>query len=107
MGELGGDAPVALAGLVKVMGKRRVLDLSVARNEVIVRGLLCAPEWGWLVFTVLGMHTFIVRQDWPLTPFAVSSQVEARFRAICCGRLADVLVGRRTRHGHLGRSIPR
>ena len=63
MGELGGDSPVAIADLAKAMGKRRVSDLSVARNEVIKKGLLYAPERGWLAFTVPGMHTFIARQD--------------------------------------------
>jgi hypothetical protein len=63
MGELGGGAPVAIADLARAMGKRRVWDLSVARNEVIKKGLLYAPERGWLAFNVPGMHTFIARQD--------------------------------------------
>jgi hypothetical protein len=63
MGELGGDSPVAIADLVTALGKRRVSDLSVARNEVIKKGLLYAPERGQLAFTVPGMHTFIARQD--------------------------------------------
>jgi len=63
MGELGGDSPVAIADLARAMGKRRVSDVSVARNEVIKKGLLYAPERGWLAFTVPGMHTFIARQD--------------------------------------------
>jgi hypothetical protein len=63
MGELGGGASVAVADLARAMGKRRVSDLSVARNEVIKKGLLYAPERGWLAFTVPGMHTFIARQD--------------------------------------------
>jgi hypothetical protein len=49
--------------LAIAMGKRRVSDLSVARNEVVKKGLLYAPERGWLAFTVPGMHTFIARQD--------------------------------------------
>ena len=40
MGELGGDNPVAISDLAATMGKRRVSDLSVARNEVIKKGLL-------------------------------------------------------------------
>jgi hypothetical protein len=63
MGQLGGDAPVPIADLARAMGKRRVSDLSVARNEVIKKGLLYAPERGWLAFTVPGMHAFIARQD--------------------------------------------
>jgi len=63
MGELGGDNPVAISDLVTALGKRRVSDLSVARKEVIKKGLLYAPERGQLAFTVPGMHTFIARQD--------------------------------------------
>jgi hypothetical protein len=63
MGELGGDNPVAISDLATAMGRRRVSDLSVARNEVIKKGLLYAPERGWLAFTVPGMPAFIVRQD--------------------------------------------
>jgi hypothetical protein len=63
MGALGGDNPVAISELATAMGKRRVSDLSVARNEVIKKGLLFAPERGQLAFTVPGMHTFIARQD--------------------------------------------
>ena len=63
MGELGGDNPVAISDLATAMGKRRVSDLSVARNEVIKKGLLYVPERGWLAFTVPGMQTFIARQD--------------------------------------------
>jgi hypothetical protein len=63
MGELGGDKPVAISDLARAMGKRRVSDLSVARNEVIKKGLLYAPERGQLAFTVPGMHTFIAQQD--------------------------------------------
>jgi malic enzyme len=63
MGELGGDKPVAISDLATAMGKRRVSDLSVARNEVIKKGLLYAPERGQLAFTVPGMHTFIAQQD--------------------------------------------
>ena len=63
MGERGAGSPVAIADLARAMGRRRVSDLSVARNEVIRKGLLYAPERGWLAFTVPGMHTFIARQD--------------------------------------------
>jgi hypothetical protein len=63
MGEIGGANPVEISDLVAAMGKRRVSDLSVARNEVIKKGLLYSPQRGQLAFTVPGMHTFIARQD--------------------------------------------
>lgn len=58
----GGEEPVAMSDLVAVMGKRRVSDLSVARNELIKKGLVYAPERGLLAFTVPGMSAFIQRQ---------------------------------------------
>lgn len=39
-----------------------VSDLSVARNELIKKGLVYAPERGLLAFTVPGMSDFISRQ---------------------------------------------
>ena len=45
------------------MGKKRVSDLSVARNELLKKGLVYAPERGLLAFTVPGMSDFITRQD--------------------------------------------
>ena len=45
------------------MRKSRVSDLSVARNELIKKGLVYAPERGMLAFTVPGMHEFVLRQD--------------------------------------------
>lgn len=59
----GGEEPIAVSDLASAMGKRRVSDLSVARNELIKKGLLYAPERGVLAFTVPGMHEFIARQD--------------------------------------------
>lgn len=59
----GGEEPIAVSDLASAMGKRRVSDLSVARNELIKKGLLYAPERGLLAFTVPGMHEFIARQD--------------------------------------------
>lgn len=59
---LGGDGPAAIADIVKSMGKVRASDISVARNELIKKGLLYAPERGLLAFTVPGMHNFIDRQ---------------------------------------------
>lgn len=63
LGAAGGEQPVAVSELASAMGKRRVSDLSVARNELINKGLVYAPERGLLAFTVPGMHQFIARQD--------------------------------------------
>lgn len=62
LGETSGEAPAAIANLVAAMGRKRVSDLSVARNELIKKGLLYAPERGLLAFTVPGMSDFISRQ---------------------------------------------
>jgi hypothetical protein len=62
IGETGGEEPSAIADLVTVMGKRRVSDLSVARNEFINEGLVYAPARGLLTFTVPGISDFIRRQ---------------------------------------------
>ncbi|HEY0953016.1 AAA family ATPase [Nocardioides sp.] len=58
----GGEEAVAMSDLVVAMGKRRVSDLSVARNELIKKGLVYAPERGVLAFTVPGMSDFVLRQ---------------------------------------------
>jgi hypothetical protein len=63
LGETGGEQPAGIADLATVMGKRRVSDLSVSRNELIKKGLVYAPERGLLAFTVPGMSDFIRRQD--------------------------------------------
>ena len=62
LGDTGGEGPAQIADLVTAMGKRRVSDLSVARNELIKKGLVFAPERGLLAFTVPGMSEFIARQ---------------------------------------------
>jgi hypothetical protein len=62
LGEVGGEAPATMSDLVAATGKRRVSDLSVARNELIKKGLVYAPERGLLAFTVPGMSEFISRQ---------------------------------------------
>jgi hypothetical protein len=49
--------------LASRMHKSRASDLSVARNELIKKGLVYAPERGMLAFTVPGMHEFVLRQD--------------------------------------------
>ena len=51
-----------VADIAKRMGKSRTSDISVARNELIKKGLLYAPERGLLAFTVPGMEEFIARQ---------------------------------------------
>jgi hypothetical protein len=65
LGELGGDQPVAISDLVTAMGKRPVSALSVARNEVIKKGLLYAPERGQFAFTLPAAH---VHRSTELTP---------------------------------------
>lgn len=62
LGETSGESPAAIADLVSAMGRNRVSDLSVARNELIKKGLVYAPERGLLAFTVPGMSDFISRQ---------------------------------------------
>lgn len=58
----GGEGASPISELVTFMGKKRVSDLSVARNELIKKGLVFAPERGLLAFTVPGMSEFIARQ---------------------------------------------
>ncbi|HEU5034490.1 MAG TPA: ATP-binding protein [Mycobacteriales bacterium] len=60
--ELGGSEPAAIADIARHMGKSRTSDLSVARLELIRKGLAYAPERGLLAFTVPGMHEFVERQ---------------------------------------------
>jgi hypothetical protein len=59
---LAGDDAAAVADIARAAGKTRTSDISVARNELIKKGLLYAPERGLLAFTVPGMHGFIARQ---------------------------------------------
>lgn len=60
--ELGGDGPATVADIARAMGKGRTSDISVARVELIKKGLAYAPERGFLAFTVPGRHEFIARQ---------------------------------------------
>jgi len=60
--DIGGAGPATVADIARAMGKARTSDISVARNEVIKKGLTYAPERGLLAFTVPGMHDFIARQ---------------------------------------------
>jgi len=62
LADLGGDGAAGVAEIAQAMGKRRTSDISVARNELIKKGLAYAPERGYLAFTVPGMHEFIVRE---------------------------------------------
>jgi hypothetical protein len=58
-----GDRSAAAAEVARAMGRARVTDISVARTEVIRKGLVYAPERGLLAFTVPGMHEFVARQS--------------------------------------------
>jgi hypothetical protein len=62
LGEVSGEEPAQISYLATHMGKSRVSDLSVARNELIKKGLVYSPERGLLAFTVPGMSDFIARQ---------------------------------------------
>jgi hypothetical protein len=58
----GGDEPTPSAEVARRMG-RRSSDLSVARDQLIKKGLLYAPGRGAIAFTVPGMAEFIARQN--------------------------------------------
>jgi hypothetical protein len=62
LADLAGDGAAGVAEIAQAMGKRRTSDISVARNELIKKGLTYAPERGYLAFTVPGMHEFILRE---------------------------------------------
>lgn len=63
MAELGGDNPVEIGELAIHLGRKRPSNLSVARQELIKKGLVYAPERGLIAFTVPGMADFILSQD--------------------------------------------
>lgn len=63
LADRGGDGTAPIGDLATHMKKKRASDLSVARRELIAKGLVYAPERGLLAFTVPGMHDFIQRQD--------------------------------------------
>ncbi|MGY1856142.1 ATP-binding protein [Modestobacter sp. SYSU DS0290] len=63
LAELGAADPAPVADIARQMGKARTSDISVARVELIKKGLVYAPERGLLAFTVPGMHEFIARQS--------------------------------------------
>ncbi len=62
LARLGGEAPTSVSDIARAMGKARTSDIGVARNELIKKGLVYAPERGLLAFTVPGMHDFVERQ---------------------------------------------
>ena len=59
----GGAAAASVGDVARALGKRRTSDVSVARDGLIKKGLLYAPERGLLAFTVPGMDAFVDRQD--------------------------------------------
>lgn len=63
MAEMGGESSVEIGELAGHLGKRRTSDLSVARQELIKKGLVYAPERGLVAFTVPGMAEFVLAQD--------------------------------------------
>jgi len=62
MAKAGSGRSPAVAELATAMGKDRMSDLSVARKELIKKGLIYSPQRGLLAFTVPGMEEFIDRQ---------------------------------------------
>jgi len=63
MAQLRGDNAVEIGELATHLGKARTSDLSVARQELIKKGLVYAPERGLVAFTVPGMADFVLSQD--------------------------------------------
>lgn len=62
LARLGGEAPTSVSDIAKAMGKPRTSDIKVARNELIKKGLVYAPERVLLAYTVPGMHDLAERQ---------------------------------------------
>lgn len=62
LARLGGPGDAAVSELAVELGRARASDLSVARDELIKKGLVYAPQRGRLAFTVPGMDGFIERQ---------------------------------------------
>lgn len=61
LASLAGDDSAAMADVATAMGRRRS-QLSVARDQLIRRGLVYAPQRGRLAFTVPGMADYVLRQ---------------------------------------------
>lgn len=57
----GGEAPSQTSAVAALMGKRPQ-DVSGARDELIKKGLLYAPERGYIAFSVPGMGAYIKRR---------------------------------------------
>lgn len=55
-------SPSQIADLVARLGKKKPSDLSVARDGLIKKGLIYAPDRGFLQFTVPHMDDYIRRQ---------------------------------------------
>lgn len=63
LAQLGAAEPAPVSDIAVAAGKARTSDISVARVELIKKGLVYAPERGLLAFTVPGMHDFVRRQS--------------------------------------------
>lgn len=63
LAERAGGGTATVADLARSLGRERTSDISVARTELISKGLAFAPERGLLAFTVPGMHEFVMRQS--------------------------------------------
>lgn len=53
--------PAKSSEVASAMGKRRVSDISILRDRLIMDGLIYSPDRGYLSFTVPGMDRFIER----------------------------------------------
>jgi hypothetical protein len=62
LARIGGEEAAAVSDIANALGRPRTSDLSVARRELIKKGLVYAPERGLLAFTVPGMSDFIERE---------------------------------------------
>ena len=63
LAHLCGEEPAPVADIAVAADKARTSDISVARVELIKKGLVYAPERSLLAFTVPGMHEFVARQS--------------------------------------------
>ncbi|WP_141775433.1 ATP-binding protein [Phycicoccus sp. SLBN-51] len=63
LAQIGGSEPAAVSDLAHALGKKSARGISVARDEVLRKGLVYVPERGFLRFSVPGMDDFIARQD--------------------------------------------
>lgn len=62
LADLAGDTTASISEIAAALGKTKTSHISVARNELIKKGLVYSPDRGLLAFTVPGMHDFIARQ---------------------------------------------